>query len=97
VEETFPTPYVYIFVIRILYIFLISIKYIFFIRITDPDQEFIYFRGSETLPSAYILSEKPTLRVTGIMKDEGNDDEKPKVRSTISFNSKLKAISEYSF
>jgi len=75
VEETFPTPYVYIFVIRILYIFLISIKYIFFIRITDPDQEFIYFRGSETLPSAYILSEKPTLRVTGIMKDEGNDDE----------------------
>jgi len=31
--------------------------------------------GSETLPSAYILSEKPTLRVTGIMKDEGNDDD----------------------
>jgi len=31
-----------------------------------------------------------TQRVTGIMKDEGNDDEKPKVRSTISLYITLK-------
>jgi len=39
----------------------------------DPDQEYVYFTGSETLPSTYcILSEKSIMRVYSTSDEYNN-------------------------